>query len=191
MDGDRTAPDPLAVFALQLSRRRLLTGVGVASLTGGLSPLPTTETTVAQDATPAAIDPARLSGLVDLSRTLCGGGNFDSARATSLLGLLDADPALAQGLAELLASPPVDPAGSATPPAAPTSVPSSRAQAAAQAILVYWYVGVFNGDPVADRATAYYGLTAWQAMYTPPFAVCKLFGGWADPPASNPLVASA
>jgi hypothetical protein len=33
-------------------------------------------------------------------------------------------------------------------------------------------------------------LTAWQAMYTPPFAVCKLVGGWANPPSMSPRVAN-
>jgi hypothetical protein len=192
MPDERTTPLPLSAFAVALTRRRLLVGLGTSALAAGL-PTAATDPVAAQEATPVAspVDQTRLNGLIDLSRTLCGGGNFDSGRATTLLGLLDGDTDLEQGLDELLAAPPVDPATATTPPAAPTAVPSSQAQTAMQAILLFWYVDTFKGDPVADRSTAYYGLTSWQSMYTPPFAVCKVFGGWANPPSLTPLVASS
>jgi len=39
---------------------------------------------------------------------------------------------------------------------------------------------------VADRSAVYTQLQAWQAMYTPAWTTCKLYGGWADPPSLTP-----
>ena len=150
MTDRQSAPSELPAFVLALTRRRLLAGLGTSAVLSGLAALPIAEA-AAQEATPlpTPVDQARLTNLNDLSRTLCGGGNFDPGRATTLLGLLDGDAALKQGLDELLAAPPVDPATSVTPAAAPAAVPSAQAQATSQAILLYWYVGEFNGEPGA------------------------------------------
>jgi hypothetical protein len=134
----------------------------------------------AQDSSPVAVDPTQLQNLLDLSKTLCGGGNFDPERASMLFELIANDTDLLFGLDELFSNPPVEgqPFGSA------------RAQNTAQTILIYWYAGVFKGEPLANRSTAFYQLTAWQAMYTLPWAVCKDFGGWADAPRVDPLVSN-
>jgi hypothetical protein len=171
---------PIAsALAVDLSRRRFLAQTGAWAALAAAATRLAAERVTAQQATP--VDQAKLQGLLDLSKMLCGGGNFDPDRGTLLLQLLSSDPSLAAGLDELLASAPVE----------GTPVASSPAQATAQAILVYWYVGAFDGNPVSNRSTVYYELTAWQAMYTPPFAVCKAFGGWADPPQEKPLVANS
>ena len=133
---------------------------------------------VAAQATPAAVDPDRLQQLTDLSRILCGGGNFDATRATNLLQLIAADPALEAGFEELLDTPPVD----------DQPIASETAQATAQVILIFWYSDFFAGEPLPDRSSAYYQLTAWQAMYTFSWAVCHVYGGWADAPQTGPLV---
>ncbi|MEA2582550.1 MAG: hypothetical protein QOF33_635 [Thermomicrobiales bacterium] len=174
------APDgPVATaLTVDLSRRAFVAQAGLWAAVAAMATRSIAEQAGAQEATP--VDPARLQGLLDLSKTLCGGGNFDPDRATMLLQFLAGDSDLSAGLDELLASPPVT----------GVSLGSSHAQATAQVILIFWYVGAFNGQPVPNRSTAYYGLTAWQAMYTPPVAVCKAFGGWADPPRTEPLVAN-
>jgi hypothetical protein len=167
-----------AAIAAALTRRDFVgwsAGAGAAVL---LALRQAAERAEAQDATPVAVDPDELQQLVELSQLLCGGGKFDTGRATGLMLLIAGSPALQTGFAELTATPPV--------PGQPFG--SDLAHATAQTILLYWYVGVFAGAPVADRSTAYYQLTAWQAMYTYSQAVCKAYGGWADPPNLNPIV---
>ncbi|MCC6313895.1 MAG: hypothetical protein IT337_07760 [Thermomicrobiales bacterium] len=190
---------------VELSRRRLLAGAGSFAVLTGLG-LPLAGGAQSATPIPAPVAKEDLDALIGVSRTLSGGGNFNADQATMLWHLLAADPALKQGLDELLASPPVDPrlSASATSEATPAATPqpvtaraagvsggadvvSPQRQAASQAILLFWYAGIFGGDPIANRSTAYYGLTAWQAMYTPTWAICKAYGAWADPPSIKPL----
>jgi hypothetical protein len=170
----------VSALAVDLTRRRFLVQSGLWAAVAAVATRSLAEQAGAQEASPVAVDPARLQGLMEISKTLCGGGNLDSTRGAMLAQFLDGDPNLAAGLDELLA----------TPPAEGKPLGSQKAEATAQAILLFWYAGEINGAPVPDRATAYYGLTAWQAMYTPSWAVCKAFGGWADPPRTDPLVPS-
>jgi hypothetical protein len=161
-----------------LTRRHFMgmsAGAGAAVL---LALCQAAERVEAQDGSPIPVDPDDLQQLIDLSKTLCGGGNFSTDRATGLMQLIVGSSALQTGFAELTATPPV--------PGQPFS--SDLAHATAQTILLYWYVGVFAGAPLPDRSTAYYQLTAWQAMYTYSQAVCKAYGGWADPPNLAPIV---
>ncbi|MFL5337395.1 MAG: hypothetical protein ACJ8H8_30530, partial [Geminicoccaceae bacterium] len=73
--------------------------------------------------------------------------------------------------------------------AAATPAPlSANAQAASKAILLYWYTGAFNGNPIPNRGAVYTQLVAWQAMYTPAWTTCKVYGAWADPPTLMPQV---
>lgn len=97
-----------------------------------------------------------------------------------LLNLISADKTLQGGLDALLAEP-LSPSA-----ATPVTERSPEAKAAAEAILMYWYAGVFKDAPVADRSAVYTQLQAWQAMYTPAWTTCKLYGGWADPPSLTP-----
>lgn len=102
---------------------------------------------------------------------------FDDGRTAQLAGLIAGDSALRAGLEDLLR------AGSATPS---PGARSTAAQAAAQEILLYWYTGEFKGAPIASHAAVYTQLQAWQAMYTPAWTTCKVYGAWADPPTMIP-----
>jgi hypothetical protein len=176
---EHTFGEPIALPGeIGLSRRQFVAQTGVWAALALVATTPASVALAAQDATPVAAD--RLQALLDLSKTLCGGGNLDPDRVAMLYRYLTSDPELAAGLDELLASPPTEGA----------PIGSPHAHATAKAILIFWYVGALDGKPVSDRSTAYYGLTAWQAMYTPPWAICKAFGGWADPPRTGPLVPS-
>lgn len=162
------------IDALGISRRRLFAQVGAWSAAAGLGLIAPGQRAAAQDdSTPVA---GGVAALMALSQTLCGGGELDPARGEMLLQLLSDDPELSAGLAELQAEPFDD-----------LSTLSPEANAAATAILLFWYAGAFNGEPVSDRATAYYSLTAWQAMYTFPMSTCRGFGLWQDSPADAPL----
>lgn len=166
-------------FAMELSRRRLLVAAGAVTLSGSaLRPL-----RVVAQGTPSAADADRLTSLLAVSKALCGGGSFNPDFGQQLLDLLDADEELSAGLNALIAQPPVD--GEGTP--VPFAQKDSAEAKAATAILLFWYTGYFAGSPVSNRSTLAYQLTAWQAMYTPPVAVCKSFGGWANAPQDGPL----
>ncbi len=161
----------------EINRRRLLLGLSAAAAFG-LAPR---SGLAAQTPTPAATpaDQARVDQLIALSKTLCGGGNFDPNQAETLLSLISKDANLSNGLAEL----------ETTVKTAATPAPlSADAKAAEQAILLFWFTGYFNGEPLPNHAATYDQLLAWQAMYTPPWAVCKVYGAWADPPATTPQV---
>lgn len=153
-----------------VDRRRVLSAIAGGALLAGLRP----HASKAQPATPSA---EHLSQLKTLSQTLCGGGIFDDGRTAHLATLLAADPALSAGLTELLQY------GASTPTPAGRS---TTAQATAQEILLYWYTGEFKGQPVENHAAIYAELQAWQAMYTPAWTTCKVYGAWAEPPTMEP-----
>lgn len=175
MQGSDAVPGSAPPDSNAITRRTL---IATSGLWASLVALATTSDAAlaSHQATPA--DPARVQDLLALSQHLCGGGRFDPDRAAMLLDFLSHDPVLANGLDDLLANPPVE----------GTPLDDSEAGTTAQAILVFWYAGIMQGEPAPNRGSAYYGLTAWQAMYTPSWAVCKVFGGWADPPQPGPLV---
>lgn len=180
MADDSAGIELSVAYARELSRRRLIAGLGLAAALG-LAPL---STTAAQTATPSA-EQERVDQLIALSKSLCGGGSFDSGHAAVLLNLLSGDAKLKEGLEELLAVP----ASTATAAAAtPAAARSDLSQATAEAILLFWYAGIFNGDPIQDRSAVYTNLLAWQAMYTPSWTTCKLYGAWADAPTLTPQV---
>jgi hypothetical protein len=168
-------PDPTATNAphspaAPVDRRRLLGLIAGGALVVGLHP----PASLAQSATPTT---SQLAQLESLSKTLCGGGVFAEAQVAQLASLLATDPDLMAGVEELLQG------GTATPS------PGSRspaAQAAAQEILLFWYTGEFKGEPIPDHDVVYTQLQAWQAMYTPAWTVCKVYGAWADPPTMTP-----
>ncbi len=170
---DEPAP---GVTAVELNRRRFVTQSALLAASATALRL-AAERVAAGDTTPVAVDQNDLQQLTDLSRTLCGGGNFNANRATTLAQLIAADTRLSAGLTELLATPPVEgqPFG------------SPQAERTAQAILLFWYTDIFDGAVLPDRSSAYYQLTAWQAMYTPTWAICKAFGAWGDAPRTDPL----
>jgi hypothetical protein len=169
----------LAGLTQELNRRRFMVALGL--LTGSLARLPRPALATRATVTPSA-DQEQIEKLAALSTGLCGGGTSARADVAALHTLLAGDAKLSRGLAELLATP-ADRLLTATPVAG-----SAEAVAAAQAIPLYWYTGTFNGNPVADRAAMYTQLLAWQAMYTPAWTTCKLYGGWADAPTVAPQV---
>jgi len=163
--------------AAGLTRRRLMTRSALLAASAAAALRLAAERVTAEGTPPAAVDQNDLQQLTDLSRTLCGGGNFDARRTATLAQLLAADSQLTGGLSELLATPPVEgrPFG------------SPQAERTAQAILLFWYTDIFDGAVLPDRSSTYYQLTAWQAMYTPTWAICKAFGAWSDAPRTDPL----
>lgn len=161
---------PVFPASAQLHRRRLLGLIAGGALLAGLHP----PGSLAQSATPS---PNQLAQLASLSQTLCGGGVFAEAQLAQLANLLAGDSMLMSGVEELSR------ASAATPAAGGRS---PVAKAAAQEILLYWYTGEFKGEPIANHAAVYSQLQAWQAMYTPAWATCKVYGAWADPPTMTP-----
>jgi hypothetical protein len=181
-------PSGRDVARVPVSRRGLAGVAGGVALVGGLAVVTAggmLGTRVARESqsepVSLSVDPANVQALSTLSATLCGGGAFDSDRTETLLELLAADPDLSRGFVDLVVDDPVP----GTEP-----VLSAEAEATMQAILRYWYIGEFAGEPVADRAAIYDQLTAWQAMYTPPYAVCKAYGAWAEAPEDQPALPS-
>jgi hypothetical protein len=164
--------------AIEWSRRQFMLRSGIWTLAAAAAVDLGAQGIAAQDATAIAVDPARLQQLTDLSQTLCGGGNITTARATTLYQLIFTDPPLEAGFEQLIATPPVD-----GQPIEPES-----AKATAQTILNFWYADLFSGEPLPDRGSAYYQVTAWQAMYTFSWAVCHSFGAWANEPSTEPIV---
>ncbi len=167
--------DPSRVMAaypsiVHIDRRRLLGAIAGGALLAGLH----SPATLAQPATPSS---DQLTPLASLSQTLCGGGVFADAQLAQLASLLAGDPELNAGVQELLRDDPATPSPGSRSPAA---------QAAAQAILLYWYIGEFKGEPIPNHAEVYDQLQAWQAMYTPAWTTCKVYGAWADPPTMTP-----
>jgi hypothetical protein len=171
-------------FARETTRRRLAMAVGAFAAVG-VTPWPTR---ASQTATPRAeVSAARdqkVIQLLALSKELCGGGTFDEAGAEQLLQLLSDDASLAPGLEELFGVPVGE-----LPPAMLATV-STNADVATKAILYYWYTAIFNGKPIPNRAARYTNLLTWQALYTPSWAVCKVYGDWANPPSAAPQVAA-
>ncbi|MFN8590883.1 MAG: sugar dehydrogenase complex small subunit [Thermomicrobiales bacterium] len=185
MTHDRSVTPSGSGPAFPFSRRRLVASAGAAVAVSAVWPVGPARGR--QDPTPAGsdTDSARIAPFITLSRSLCGGGAFDQGMAAQLLGWMNEDRQLREGLATLLAEPDAIP----TPLAGgKASAETEAATLAADAILLYWYTGYFKGKPIPDRGLAYTRLVAWQAMYTPPFAECKEFGGWADPPNTEPII---
>lgn len=177
MTFDNSNQPGIGLLANELTRRKLLAGSGILATAGAMS-LPAAPANAAADGTPVAVDPAKLQTLTDLSQTLCGGGTFNSDRATKLYQLVYSDPALESGCEQLLSTPPV-----AGQPITPDS-----AKTTAEVILDFWYADTYNGNPIDDRGSAYYQLTSWQAMYTFCWGVCHMYGGWADEPQDDSIV---
>jgi hypothetical protein len=160
---------------IEITRRELLLQAMALGALAAVAAQPLAVGAQTPEASPVSSDD--LAALVNLSRTLTG-GKVDEARAAMLLDFLRADPDLSKGFDQLLADPPV----------ADQRVAQGSPAAVAAVILTFWYAGSLDGQPVADRDTAYYQLTAWQAMYTFPGSVCRGFGAWQDEPAATPIV---
>ncbi len=150
------------VFNKTATRRAIIQASVAAGLILGL---PGDRSLAAQDTDP------RVTSFITMATALVGGGRIDPKRAEQFIALNDADPSNAKSLDALLAEDPDTVL--ADPTAYPLVVP----------IVTFFYVGSYNDEPVADRQSFWYGLTAWQAVvYTSSTSICKRFGDWAEPP---------
>jgi hypothetical protein len=155
-----------------VSRRAVLRAAAGVLAAGALpaSHVPVGAQTPAAAPTPTP-SPERVDAFVALSQALVGGGRLDPERAAQFLQLNDADPDRAAALDALLA---LDPA---------TAVAEGVQASPVKPILHFWYRGVFDGQPVPDRETFWYGLSSWQSVrYTSSTSICKRFGDWAEAP---------
>jgi Membrane bound FAD containing D-sorbitol dehydrogenase len=131
------------------------------------------------EASPVPLVP--IDSFMDLSLALVGGGRLDPQRGSQLLALIAPDRERRTALDELLA---IRAGGAAAIPiATPVATLSPDARELVEQILRFWYLGTWDDQPVTDRAAAWFGLSAWQAVeYTYAPSVCRAFGIWADPP---------
>lgn len=167
-------------FVPDLTRRQLLIRAAALTALTAVAVRPHVAGASVQDAAATPVADSRLAGLVNLSQLLCR-GKIDESRASTLLDFLTTDADLSAGLDQLLATPPV--------PGQP--LPDGLPSVTADVVLTYWYAGTFSGQPAPDLATAYYQLTAWQAMYTFPQSTCRGFGAWSEAPHLEPIVAGS
>lgn len=165
---------------LDLTRRQFLFRAAALAAMTAVAVRPNGAGASIQEAGATPVADARLAGLVNLSQLLCR-GKIDESRASTLLDFVTTDADLSDGLDQLLATPPV--------PGQP--LPDGLPSVTAEVILTYWYAGTFSGLPAPDLATAYYQLTAWQAMYTFPQSTCRGFGAWSEAPRLEPIVAGS
>lgn len=122
-----------------------------------------------------------IDAFIDLSAALVGGGSLDAQRGTQLLDLIAADPARLATLERLLAIRSL--ADAATPIATPVAALADDERALVKTILGFWYLGMFDGQPVTDRGGFWFSLSSWQAVeYTAAPSVCRAFGIWAAAP---------
>ena len=168
------------ILSRLVSRRGLARIVAATALIAAPAALGAPARSHAKAQTPDAGE-APIAAFMDLSAAFVGGGRLDETRGTQLLGLIEADAERRASLDRLLAIR-TDNAPS-TPIAAPLAVLESTDRELAEQILRFWYLGVFDGQPVEDRAGFWFGLSAWQAVgYTYAPSVCRAFGQWAQPP---------
>lgn len=161
--------------ARALTRRRL---VGAAAGTLATTPLhamaqstPETEQPVATPSASVAID---LERLATVSLALVGGGTLAEEAVQTLGELISADPARVAAFEELAGlddSPTQDAVADL----------SGDARALAEEIIGFWYLGAFDGKPVENRASLYFGLPVWGTLpYITQPTLCKSFGYWAN-----------
>jgi hypothetical protein len=179
--------------------QRFVGGIGLAALSGFLTACDRTTNTNPDEQTPpdgvatpaAAPEPPdhspdavaaleeRLAAFMALSAALVGGGQLDPDRGSQFLAQVTADPVQLALLDRLLSE--VTRLGDSSPAA----IASPSADRLIQEILIFWYVGSYQGEAVENRATAWFSLSAWQAVgYTAAPSVCKAFGLWASAPAA-------
>ncbi len=160
--------ETVAPVGRPVSRRAILRASAGLLAAGAFAPA----RRVGAQAPAATPSPDRIDAFVALSQALVGGGRIDPNRAAQFLELNDADPQRAEALGTLLG---MDPA---------TVVADHADDPLVKPILHFWYRGVYDDQPVAGRATFWYGLSAWQAVkYTSSTSICKRFGDWAELPA--------
>ena len=150
-----------------LSRRQLVAGTIGAGLGAGVSKAVAAQATPAPSAT--GVDAERV---LRVSQALVGVGSLAEAALPALVALLGAEPGIDATLDELATI------ADMTPGALRGMSP--EAQAVARNILSYWYLGEYDGSPVANRADVFFQLACWQSLpYMTQPTLCKAFGYWA------------
>lgn len=124
-------------------------------------------------ATPAGEVTIDLGRLGEVSLALVGGGTLADTALETLGALISADPAMVAAFDELAAL------GDPSSPDAMDAM-SGDARKLVGNIVEFWYLGNFDGSPVANRADLYFGLPVWKALpYIAQPTLCKAFGYWA------------
>lgn len=166
----------------RLNRRSMIAtsvATGVAALGSQAAVAQSTPSTPGATgvATPAAsavatsqIDTAKL---MMLSANLCGGASLKPALAEGLASLLAGEENVNASLEELLA---VD---WFTPETLAETSP--EAQRVAKNILQYWFLGRYDGELVENRSKLYIELASWQSLpYQTQQGACKGVNYWAE-----------
>jgi hypothetical protein len=151
--------------SIDLTRRSLIKSTAAVAITGV-----TTRTALAQtpEASPV-LDPASLQAI---SEALVGGGTIDANALPILTALISSDQSLVAALPELQALAEVN--------TQTVKDSSEDAQRLASNITQFWYVGRWDGNPVAERSDLFFSMVAWQSLpYVTIPTVCKGFGYWA------------
>lgn len=162
---------PLVTYPPTLSRRYFLgTTIGATAGALALTLLPP-RLLAAQSAADTAISG---DALYALSQKLVGSDDIDRDLVEPLTQLLNSQPPLQQGAAELAALD--DPASDS----ARASL-SSHGRDARSNILSYWFEGNFDGQPVPQRHAIFFSLPVWASVgYMTQPTMCKGFGYWAQ-----------
>lgn len=161
--------------ATQVTRRRFVGGAASALATAPLSAAgqstPETEQPVASPSVAIVVD---LEQVRAVSLALVGGGSLGDAGLQTLGRLISDDPDRVKAFEELAAL---------DDPSAEEALGgvSRAARALAEEITGFWYLGEFDGMPVANRADLYFGLPVWATLpYSTQPTLCKAFGYWAN-----------
>lgn len=169
----------------RITRRRLV-GVTSAALAAPLAPAAAQEERGERGdstpvpgtpiASPAAAVPVDIDALLAVSVALVGVDSLKQDAARPLAQLIGADPGRAAGFEELTQVDDLAADGS-------LDGLSDDAASVARNILQYWYMGYFDGQPVENRETIFFGLPVWQTLpYATQPTLCKGFGYWATDP---------
>lgn len=111
--------------------------------------------------------------LYALSQKLVGGGDINRKAVGLLATLIESNPDLKSGFAELAAL--NDP----TSEEAQNRL-SDDARSTCRNILFYWFDGYFGGKPVRERSTIFFALPVWGTVdYLTQPTLCKGYGYWA------------
>jgi hypothetical protein len=153
-----------------LSRRQLMGTVGLASASALVAPALTVAATPEASPATQVIDANRVLALSD---RLTGGATLAQSAAGDLVALLEAEPDIAASLAEL------EGVTEFTPDSLAATSPA--AQMVATNILQFWFLGRYANEPVANRASMYFGFASWPTLpYATQQSLCKSYGYWAQ-----------
>ena len=152
-----------------LNRRSVLVGAAATAVAAA------THSAAAQgtpEATPAMEGELDSGRVMMVSANLCGGAILNQDNAGTLLEILNSDPEVIAPFEELEAV--VQFTDEAMQDV------SANAQTLAANILQYWFLGRYDGEPIANRAEMFFDFACWQPLpYSTEPSTCKSFGYWA------------